>query len=89
MVIVFIRSRKQIKKKKMNNLTGVERQVLCRKYIQRDEINYYEASQKVDKVVIFLANLKTKLAKNSRLTSAKKRLKFDEEKEKIWREMER
>ena len=72
----------------MNNLNGTERQVLCKKYMQRDNISYHEAATEVDKVVKFLADLRIKLELNKRLTPAKMRLKFDEEKEKIWREIE-
>ena len=70
----------------MNNLTGTERQVLCRKYITKYDIDYHTAAEKVDEVVKFLANLKIRLGKNKRLTAEKMRIKFDEEKEKIWRE---
>jgi len=72
----------------MNNLTGIERQVLCRKYIQKYGINYHEAALKVDEVVKFLADLRIKLEQNKRMTPNKMRIKFDEEKEKIWREIE-
>jgi len=72
----------------MNNLTGIERQVLCRKYIQKYNISYYDAALKVDKVVKFLAELKIKLGQNKRLNPKKMRIKFDLEKEKIWREID-
>jgi len=70
----------------MNNLTGIERQVLCKKYIQKYNINYHDAAEKVDLVVKFLADLRIKLELNKRLTPKKMMIKFDEEKEKIWRE---
>ncbi len=72
----------------MNNLSGLERQVLCRKYIKKYNITYQEAATKVDVVVKFLSDLKKKLGQNKRLTPERMRIKFDEEKENIWRKLE-